>query len=80
MLPDKAIPVVDGCDKQLLAYDPSAPENIGRRSGRGLSLIHAFMDEVEFNERGNEINMTHRSRPENGPDVLRGDGQVGSET
>jgi CheY-like chemotaxis protein/anti-sigma regulatory factor (Ser/Thr protein kinase) len=41
--------------------DPTAPENVGRVSGRGLFLIRTFMDEVTFSESGNEIRM-HKKR------------------
>ncbi len=37
--------------------DPTKPENLERAGGRGLLLIHAFMDEVRHNEIGNEIVM-----------------------
>lgn len=37
--------------------DPLDPENLLRSNGRGIFLMHSCMDEVEFNERGNEINM-----------------------
>lgn len=40
--------------------DPTNPENLERAGGRGLLLIHAFMDEVSHNELGNEIVMTKR--------------------
>jgi CheY-like chemotaxis protein/anti-sigma regulatory factor (Ser/Thr protein kinase) len=40
--------------------DPTDPENIARASGRGLLLIHTFMDEVAHNPRGNEIAMLKR--------------------
>lgn len=40
--------------------DPTDPENIGRISGRGLLLIRTFMDDVQFNETGNEITMFKR--------------------
>ena len=40
--------------------DPREPANLDRASGRGIFLIRAFMDEVEFNERGNEITMVKR--------------------
>jgi CheY-like chemotaxis protein len=38
--------------------DPTRPETMLKAQGRGLYLIHAFMDEVEHNEAGNEIRMT----------------------
>jgi CheY-like chemotaxis protein/anti-sigma regulatory factor (Ser/Thr protein kinase) len=37
--------------------DPRHAENLLRASGRGLMLIRTFMDEVTFNERGNEITL-----------------------
>jgi CheY-like chemotaxis protein len=40
--------------------DPTDPANLERVSGRGLLLIHAFMDEVRHNETGNEITMLKR--------------------
>lgn len=41
--------------------DPTDPENLGKVSGRGLFLIKTFMDEVQFNELGNQITLTkHR--------------------
>jgi CheY-like chemotaxis protein/anti-sigma regulatory factor (Ser/Thr protein kinase) len=42
--------------KSLLA--PDDPHNIASMNGRGLTLIRNFMDEVAFNETGNEIRMT----------------------
>ena len=43
--------------------DPSDVSNLEKASGRGLMLIRMFMDEVSFNERGNEIRMVKRSAP-----------------
>lgn len=40
--------------------DPTNPENLLAASGRGIMLIHTFMDEVSFNDRGNEITMLKR--------------------
>jgi len=37
--------------------DPTDPENIGKISGRGLLLIRTFMDDVRFNDSGNEITL-----------------------
>jgi CheY-like chemotaxis protein len=42
--------------------DPTAPENLALSYGRGLMLIHTFMDEVSFNGRGNEITMVQRKQ------------------
>lgn len=41
--------------------DPTLPRNRARAGGRGLFLIRALMDEVEFNPRGNAITMILRS-------------------
>lgn len=37
--------------------DPTDPENLLRASGRGIMLIRTFMDDVQFNDTGNEIRM-----------------------
>ncbi len=37
--------------------DPTTDEGLLATSGRGLTLIRAYMDEVRFNEKGNEIIM-----------------------
>jgi CheY-like chemotaxis protein/anti-sigma regulatory factor (Ser/Thr protein kinase) len=38
--------------------DPTRPETMLKSQGRGLYLIHAFMDEVEHNQAGNQIQLT----------------------
>jgi len=40
--------------------DPTAPENLEKVSGRGLLLMRTFMDEVHFNEVGNEVVLIKR--------------------
>ncbi len=40
--------------------DPTQPENIFNASGRGVLLIQCYMDEVSWNETGNEITMLKR--------------------
>jgi anti-sigma regulatory factor (Ser/Thr protein kinase) len=40
--------------------DPTDPENIEKVSGRGLLLMRTFMDEVTFNDTGNEVTMVKR--------------------
>ncbi|MBA2116281.1 response regulator [Bremerella alba] len=44
------------------AFDPTDPMQLTRPSGRGLFLIRTFMDEVNFNEVGNEITMIFRPK------------------
>lgn len=48
-----------GFDTSMLP-DPRDPANLQKCSGRGLFLIRTFMDEVRFNETGNEITMVKR--------------------
>ncbi len=38
--------------------DPTADENLGRASGRGVLLIKSFMDSAEYNEKGNRLVMS----------------------
>ena len=42
--------------------DPHRPQAIDCTCGRGLLLIHSFMDKVTFNERGNEIRLVKSVR------------------
>ena len=37
--------------------DPTDPANLERESGRGLLLMRSFMDEVHYNEQGNEVTL-----------------------
>ena len=43
--------------------DPTDPQNLLKVSGRGVLLMRTFMDEVSFNEVGNEVTLVKR-RPE----------------
>lgn len=45
-----------GFDYQKLA-DPTKKENLLKQSGRGIFFVRYFMDEVRFNQVGNEITM-----------------------
>ena len=40
--------------------DPTADENLEKPCGRGIMLMRAYMDEVEYNARGNEVRMVKR--------------------
>lgn len=41
--------------------DPTADENLEKASGRGLMLMRAYMDEVSYNETGNQVRMMKRN-------------------
>lgn len=40
--------------------NPCDPENLFKSSGRGVLLIYNIMDEVKYNERGNQLTMVKR--------------------
>lgn len=40
--------------------DPTQPENLLRARGRGVFLIHTFMDEVEYTKPGNAVTLRKR--------------------
>ncbi|QDT04585.1 Transcriptional regulatory protein YycF [Rubripirellula lacrimiformis] len=50
-----------GFDTSLFP-DRHAPNQLGQDQGRGLVMIRSFMDEVNFNDAGNEITMRKRKR------------------
>lgn len=61
--PEQATFVIRDCGRGFDASnlpDPTDPANLERAGGRGLLLIHSFMDEVRHNAAGNEITMTKR--------------------
>jgi serine/threonine-protein kinase RsbW len=37
--------------------DPTAPENILKENGRGIFLMKNLSDEVEYNEKGNQVSL-----------------------
>jgi serine/threonine-protein kinase RsbW len=40
--------------------DPLDPENLERACGRGVFLMHHYMDEVKYNDRGNCVTLCKR--------------------
>ncbi len=40
--------------------DPTLPENLARPCGRGLFLMRELLDEVSYNEQGNEVTLVLR--------------------
>ena len=40
--------------------DPTEPENVLKANGRGLYLMRQLLDEVSFNERGNQVTLILR--------------------
>ena len=51
--------------------DPTALENLENPSGRGVFLMRTFMDEVDYNDTGNEVTLLKRrtSAPASNPSV-----------
>jgi anti-sigma regulatory factor (Ser/Thr protein kinase)/ActR/RegA family two-component response regulator len=43
--------------------DPTEPDNIESVCGRGVFLVRTFMDEVRYNDKGNEITLIKRCGP-----------------
>ena len=42
--------------------DPTTDENLEKPCGRGIMLMRAYMDEVKYNPKGNEVHMVkHKS-------------------
>jgi anti-sigma regulatory factor (Ser/Thr protein kinase) len=37
--------------------DPTDPDNLERLTGRGILLMRTFMDEIRYNDAGNEVTM-----------------------
>jgi len=50
----------EGFDPEAVP-DPRADENLEKPCGRGLMLMRAYMDEVRFNRRGNQVRMVKRN-------------------
>lgn len=51
-----------GFDREVLP-DPKDKERLAAASGRGLTLMHAFMDDVQYNDKGNQVRMIKRRAP-----------------
>jgi len=49
--------------------DPTDPENLLKPSRRGIMLNNSFMDEVTFNDAGNEICLIKRRLPKEDANV-----------
>jgi serine/threonine-protein kinase RsbW len=41
--------------------DPRADENLEKPCGRGIMLMRAYMDEVDFSPKGNRVRMVKRN-------------------
>ncbi|MCB2187274.1 MAG: response regulator [Deltaproteobacteria bacterium] len=52
-----------GFDHQEVA-DPTSPENLTVERGRGVFLMYAIMDQVSYNESGNEVTLIKRRSDE----------------
>jgi CheY-like chemotaxis protein len=53
----------------MSVLDPGDPKQINREGGRGLVLMRTFMDEVFYNEHGNEVTMIKRREPAGSAEV-----------
>jgi serine/threonine-protein kinase RsbW len=51
----------DGFDPSDLP-DPTADENLEKPTGRGIMLMRAYMDDVRFNAKGNQVRLMRRNR------------------
>lgn len=49
----------DGFDPAKLP-DPTDPENLLKPHGRGIMMMRLFLDEVEWNDRGNKVTLTKK--------------------
>ncbi|GAB6166234.1 response regulator [Thermostilla marina] len=49
-----------GFDVSALTREPSDEKSLGQ--GRGISLMRTFMDEVRFNDKGNEVTLVKRRK------------------
>ena len=47
----------------LVVPDPTTDDHLEQPNGRGIMLMRAYMDQVEYNSRGNEVRMVKRIRP-----------------
>ena len=52
-----------GFERQAIP-DPTLEENLEKTSGRGILLIEAYTDEVEWTDRGRHCRMVKRNSPE----------------
>ncbi len=43
--------------------DPTTDDHLEEPNGRGIMLMQAYMDQVSYNDRGNEVCMIKRIRP-----------------
>jgi len=41
--------------------DPTADENLEKPTGRGVMLMRAYMDDVRFNDKGNQVQLTKKN-------------------
>lgn len=52
----------DGFDASVIP-DPTDPANLERSYGRGQLLMQTFMDEVKYNDAGNQVTCIKRRSP-----------------
>lgn len=52
----------DGFDPGTVP-DPTTDENLEKPCGRGIMLMRAYMDEVRYNDKGNQVHMVKHNCP-----------------
>jgi CheY-like chemotaxis protein/anti-sigma regulatory factor (Ser/Thr protein kinase) len=71
--PDEVVFIIrddgPGFDRNGLP-DPTDPANLERPCGRGLLLMHTFMDRIQYNEVGNEVRLTKRRKSATEPEKV----------
>lgn len=64
-MPDRFVVTITdqgpGFDTSRVAY--AAEDSLNKQTGRGLALIQMVLDEVTFNERGNQIRLVLKKKP-----------------
>ncbi len=54
----------EGFDRRCVP-DPTAPENLHRLHGRGILLMEAYMNQIEYTHGGRRVRMVLRNGEEN---------------
>jgi serine/threonine-protein kinase RsbW len=55
--------------ERCVVPNPTLPENLEKCNGRGIHLIEAYMNEVEYSRGGRRVRMLKRNEPDTHPRV-----------